>query len=56
MTLKEARREFKKHDCRARKLKEGGKAWEREMQLCDRYKAIAMAKYQAEQKAKYNPK
>lgn len=56
MTLEEAKREFKKHYHKAMKLKEGGKAWEREMQLCDRYQTIAMAKYQAEQKAKYNPK
>ena len=54
MTKDQAKREFKKHYRRAMKLKEGGKAWEREMQACDRYQAIAMAKYQEEQRLKYN--
>ncbi len=54
MTLKEAKREFKKHNRRANKLKEGGKAWEREITLACKYKDIAMKLYQAQQRAKYN--
>lgn len=40
MTKTEAKKLFKKHYCYASHLKEGGKAWEREMRACQKYKKI----------------
>lgn len=42
MTKAKAQRLFKKHHDYAMKLKEGGKAWEREMRYCEQYKNILM--------------
>ena len=42
MTLEKTRKLFKKHYSYAMKLKEGGKAWEREMALCEQYKNVLM--------------
>lgn len=35
--MTEAAKKFKKHYRYAMKLKEGGKAWEREMEICEKY-------------------
>lgn len=53
MTLKKAKQNFKKHYNRAMKLKEGGKAWEREITLAKRYLNIGTFLYQQEIKNKY---
>ena len=53
MNLQEAKRQFKKHWKYAQKLKEGGKAWEREMALCESYLAIGKAELDAENKRRY---
>ena len=53
MTLEEAKREFKKHYKKATKLKEGGKAWEREISLASKYMQIGRELYQEEVRAKY---
>ena len=53
MTKDAAKREFKRHYKKAMKLKEGGAAWEREMNLCERYKAIVIAKSELELREKY---
>jgi len=42
MTKEKARKLFKKHYNYAMKLKEGGKAWEREMKYCEQYKNVLM--------------
>lgn len=53
MTKQQAKANFKKHYKMAMRLKEGGKAWEREINLAHRYLEIGRAKYQAELKARY---
>lgn len=42
MTKEKAQRMFKKHYRYAMKLKEGGKAWEREMARADHYQNIVL--------------
>lgn len=42
MNKEKAKRLFKKHYNYAMKLKEGGKAWEREMNRCEQYKNVVM--------------
>jgi len=42
MTEQKAKRLFKKHYTYAMRLKEGGKAWEREMKYCEQYKHVIM--------------
>ena len=49
----EARKEFIKHYKKAMKLKEGGSAWEREINLASKYQKICQEEYQRELKAKY---
>lgn len=44
MTEEKAKKLWRKHYKYAMKLKEGGKAWEREMKLCDQYFTIVMEK------------
>lgn len=51
--LRMATKEFKKHYKRAMRLKEGGAAWEREITLAERYKAIAKKEYEESWKVKY---
>lgn len=53
MTLKEAKKKFKTHYKKAMKLKEGGKAWEREINLAKRYLNIGITLYKIETKNKY---
>ena len=43
--LKKYQKEFKKHWNYSLKLKEGGKAWEREMKECEKYKALCLKTY-----------
>lgn len=42
MTKSRAYKLFKKHYHNSLKLKEGGKAWDREMKKCEYYKGIVM--------------
>lgn len=42
MTKDKARKLFNKHWKYAMKLKEGGKAWDREMSKCEQYKNVLM--------------
>lgn len=51
--LREYQREFKRHYKRAMKLKEGGKAWEREMTLCEHYLKLGKAEYDRYWKERY---
>jgi len=51
--MEEYKRLFKKHYKAAMRLKEGGKAWEREITLAEHYLALGTAAYQANLKAKY---
>ena len=53
MTLREVIRQFKKHYKAAMKLKEGGKAWEREISAANAWKEICTKKYNEEWAAKY---
>ena len=53
MTLEKAKREFKRHYKKAMKLKEGGKAWEREITQAERYKNAAITLYQLKWKERY---
>jgi len=53
MTLKKAKQNFKKHYKKAMRLKEGGKAWEREIELAKRYLNIGKILYQQETENKY---
>lgn len=54
MTLEKAKKQFKKHHKMAMRLKEGGKAWEREITLADRFLRIGKAIYQQKITAKYS--
>ena len=49
-----AKAQFKKHYRKAMRLKEGGKAWEREINLAKYYLAIGRKEYQEELKARYS--
>lgn len=49
----DAKRMFKKHYKRAMKLKEGGKAWEREITKAKRYLDIGRIQYEQAQREKY---
>ena len=42
MTKEKAAQEFRKHYRYACRLKEGGAAWEREMAICEKLKAIVL--------------
>ena len=42
MTREKAKALFKKHYRYAMKLKEGGRAWDREMKRCEQYKRIVL--------------
>lgn len=53
MTLEGIKKEFKKHWHYAMKLKEGGKAWEREMKLCDKYLKAGRAKLKTKYQLRY---
>ena len=53
MTKEKAKREFKRHYKKAMHLKEGGAAWEREMQFCDRYLKAGMALHEKELRERY---
>lgn len=53
MTLNEAKKQLKKHMKYANRLKEGGKAWDREMKICTKYKDICMTLYNKEWAEKY---
>ena len=53
MTFEKAKREFKMHYKKATKLKEGGKAWEREISQANRYKNIATTLYQLKWERRY---
>lgn len=52
--LERTKREFKKHHRKAMKLKEGGKAWDREITICETLLAKCKKLYQQKLKAKYN--
>ena len=43
MNKGKAQKLFKKHYRYALRLKEGGKAWEREMRYCEQYKNVLMS-------------
>lgn len=51
--MEEYKRLFKKHYKAAMKLKEGGKAWEREIGLAQHYLELGRKAYKANLKAKY---
>jgi len=53
MTLHEVAKEFKRHYKKAMKLKEGGKAWEREINLANKYLEIGKKQYEEELKERY---
>lgn len=53
MTKDKAKREFKRHYKKAMHLKEGGAAWEREMQFCERYLKAEMALHEKELRERY---
>ena len=48
-----AKQQFKKHYKKALHLKEGGKAWEREITLACKYKELATKEYQEQWRKKY---
>lgn len=52
--MREAAKQFKKHYRRAAKLKEGGKAWEREITIAYRYKELAIKEYREELRKRYS--
>ena len=54
ITLKEAKRKFKKHYNYAMRLKEGGKAWEREITQARHYLLIGTRLYHEQLGYKYN--
>lgn len=53
MTQRQAQRNFKKHYKKAMKLKEGGKAWEREINFAHRWLEIGKNLYNIEIQKKY---
>lgn len=53
MAKTEAAKQFKKHYKKAMKLKEGGKAWEREIELARKYLEMGMAQYHQQLKERY---
>ncbi len=53
MAKKEYVKEFKKHYKKAMRLKEGGKAWQREIDLAHHWLEIGKKENQAEWAAKY---
>ena len=53
MTLHQVAKEFKRHYKKAMKLKEGGKAWEREIDLANKYLEIGRRQYEEELKERY---
>ncbi len=53
MTKEKAKREFKKHYKRAMKLKEGGSAWEREIDQARRYLRIGKGLYENQLAERY---
>lgn len=54
ITLKEAKSQYKKHYRYAMRLKEGGKAWQREIDLARHYLLIGTHLYHEELGFKYN--
>lgn len=54
MAYEKAKKEFKRHYKRAMKLKEGGKVWEREINLANKWKEIGTRQYQEMLEARYN--
>ena len=53
MALRESTKQFKRHYKKAMKLKEGGKAWEREIALARYWKDISKKEYDEEWKERY---
>lgn len=51
--MTEAAKAFKRHYKKAMKLKEGGKAWEREINLAKKYLEIGRRQYKEEMKERY---
>ena len=51
--MTEAAKMFKRHYKKAMKLKEGGKAWEREINLAKKYLEIGRRQYEEEMKERY---
>lgn len=51
--LQKVKREFKKHHRYASHLKEGGKSWEREMEICEKLLAKGKTLYQQQIKQRY---